>query len=319
MKDVTFASDEPGVTLAGTLVWPSGDGPFPAVALVSGSGAQNRDEEIFGHRPFHVLADALVRADIAVLRYDDRGVGESTGNFDLATSADFARDARGAVRYLATQDAFAVRELGLIGHSEGGLVAPMVADETSDVQFLVLLAAPAVNGGETLVSQARVAAAAEGATGESLQAAVATQQALVDCFGSGDTAGIERCLRDVLRPLGTPESAIQANVAQLNTPWMRFFIAYDPAPVLRRLSIPVLALFGSLDVQVQPELHRPAMERALSDNEHATIQKLEGLNHLFQHATTGLPNEYARIDETFAPEALEAIASWIHAVTESSP
>lgn len=181
-KNVQFPSEAPGVTLAGTLSWPRGLGPFPAVVLVSGSGPQNRDEELLNHRPFLVLADALVRRNIAVLRYDDRGVGESTGDFAQATTADFALDARGAARYLSTQADFEIGGLGIVGHSEGGAIAPIAADVDPSVAFLVLLAGPGVDGKTTLLSQQRAIAAAGGSTEAELDEAETANRTLLACF-----------------------------------------------------------------------------------------------------------------------------------------
>jgi pimeloyl-ACP methyl ester carboxylesterase len=311
--DVSFASDAPDVTLAGTLVWPSGAGPFPAVVLISGSGPQNRDEELLNHRPFLVLADALVRAGVAVLRYDDRGFGESTGDFAAATSADFALDAQGAVRFLSSQAEFPVATLGLAGHSEGGLLAPLVAREKSEVDFLVLLAAPGVDGKTILISQSRAVAAAQGVPGPELDAVEAQQQAAYACFGAPDApiAALDACLRAAL--VGVTGADLEATLTTLETPWMRYFVTYDPAPVLRQTQIPVLALNGSLDLQVLAPLNLGAIDSALreAENPAVSIRELAGLNHLFQHAVTGLPSEYGSIEETFAPEALTLITDWI--------
>jgi len=309
--DVTFPSDDPSVSLAGTLVWPKGAGPFTAVVLISGSGPQNRNEELLNHRPFLVLADALARENVAVLRYDDRGVGGSSGAFGAATTEDFARDARGAVHFLASQSHFALGSIGLVGHSEGGEIAPMAAEDNTDVKFLVLMAGPGVDGKTTLLAQNRAMEAARGASAADLDAHDAQRKAAYDCF---DTTDLDGCLRQQLESSNASAAEINAAIAQLDTPWMRFFVSYDPVPVLRRTRIPVLALNGSLDLQVLPDLNLPAIDEALREagNEQRTIQKLPGLNHLFQHAVTGLPDEYASIDETMAPEAMSLIASWIH-------
>ena len=311
--DVTFASDAPRVTLAGTLTWPQGPGPFPAVVLITGSGPQNRNEELLNHRPFLVLADALTRANVVVLRYDDRGVGESTGVFDGATSQDFAADARGAVNYLRSQSELELSAVGLAGHSEGGLIAPLVADGNSDVAFLVLLAAPAVDGKTILISQSRAIASADGASDAALDAAEAQQRALYACFDdlAATAAELDACLRGVLTSVGVSESA--PLLAELERPWMRWFMTYDPVPVLRRTRIPVLALTGSLDLQVLTSVNVPPMRAAFQEagNDQAVVSELEGLNHLFQHATTGSPAEYGSIAETMAPEVLTQIAEWI--------
>jgi uncharacterized protein len=321
--EVTFPSEAPGVTLAGTLSWPEGPGPFRTVVLITGSGPQNRNEELLNHRPFLVLADALARANVAVLRYDDRGVGESTGNFDAATTLDFATDVRGALSYLRSQTIFPVESVGLVGHSEGGLIAPMVADGNADVGFLVLLAGPSVDGASIILSQGRAIAAADGATPPELDANEAQQRAAFECLQDPEAAlaGVDACLRRTLASQGVTEAELPSILAQLESPWFRWFLTYDPAPVLRRTRIPVLALNGSLDLQVLASLNLPVMEAAFQEagNAQASVFELPGLNHLFQHAMTGSPSEYGLIPETFAPEVLAQIADWIGRVPESPP
>jgi pimeloyl-ACP methyl ester carboxylesterase len=322
-RDVTFASAAPGVTLAGTLTWPEGPGPFATVVLITGSGPQNRNEELLNHRPFLVLADALARANVAVLRYDDRGVGESTGNFGAATTLDFAADARGAIQYLRTQTTFPVASIGLVGHSEGGLIAPMVADGNANVSFLVLLAGPSVDGASIIVSQVRDIATADGATPAEVDAAEAQQRALLACLEDPEAAlaVVDACLRPVLGGQGVTEPDLTPILAQLESPWQRWFVAYDPAPVLRRTRIPVLALNGSLDVQVLASLNVPVMQAAFQDagNTQASVSELPGLNHLFQHAVTGSVSEYGLIRETMAPEVLAQIADWIGSLSPRAP
>jgi pimeloyl-ACP methyl ester carboxylesterase len=335
--EVTFPSAEPGVTLAGTLLSPKGPGPFTTVVLITGSGAQNRNEELLNHRPFLVLADALARANIAVLRYDDRGVGSSTGNFAAATSLNFADDVRGAVSYLRSQGQVPIGSIGLIGHSEGGLIAPMVADGDANIAFLVLLAGPAVDGATIVISQGRAIAAADGATPAELDANEALQRALFACFspaglasadaGPGGDAGLpsdaelDACLREPLVAAGLSGAELDANLQQFESPWMRFFATYDPAPALRRTQVPVLALNGSLDLQVLASVNLPVLRAALAeaDNPRTVVSELPGLNHLFQHATTGAPSEYASIDETMAPEVLTQVSDWIGGLAAPAP
>jgi alpha/beta superfamily hydrolase len=312
--DVTFANSDAGITLAGTLTWPQGAGPFTAAVLIAGSGPNNRNEELMNHRPFLVLSDALTRAGIATLRYDKRGVGLSSGDYAAATSPDFAADARAAVVYLRSQTSFVASTIGLIGHSEGGLLGPMAADGNPDVAFLVLLAGPGVPGDQTLISQAHAISVAEGTPPAQLAQADALNPLIYACFrATSDPKELETQLRTVLASSGATAAQQASALAELTTPWMRFFVTYDPAPVLTRTRIPVLALNGSLDLQVLPDLNLPPIQQALQDagNQQATVQKLEGLNHLFQHATTGSPMEYGTIDETMAPEVLAQIAGWI--------
>jgi pimeloyl-ACP methyl ester carboxylesterase len=313
-EDVTFAGGASGVTLAGTMTWPAGAGPFKSVVLISGSGQNNRNEELFNHRPFLVLSDALTRAGIATLRYDKRGVGASTGDYDAATSVDFAADARAAVQYLRGQTRFTTSSIGLIGHSEGGMLAPMAADGNADVSFLVLLAGTGVPGGQVLIAQEYAIGAANGVPTSTLDANKALEIQLLACFtATSDPAELDRQLHAVLTSGGVPASQQDDIVAGLNTPWERYFVTYDPAPVLTRTAIPVLALNGSLDLQVLPDQNLPPIRAALAGNPQATVQELDGLNHLFQHATTGSPNEYGSIDETMSPDVLAQVSGWIAA------
>lgn len=313
--EVTFPSESPGVTLAGTLLWPEGPGPFTTVVLLTGSGPQNRDEELFNHRPFLVLADALARANVAVLRFDDRGVGESSGDFAAAIIPDFASDARGAVAFLRAQEHFPVGSVGLVGHSEGGLVAPLAADENADVGFLVLLAAPGVEGRTVLLTQQRAINTASGLPPAQVDAAAAQQETIFACFEGPEQAdeALDTCLRQALIGAGIGQAELAPALAELEAPWLRWLISYDPAPVLRRTQIPVLALNGSLDLQVVASVNVPALRTAFEEavNEAAVVSELPGYNHLFQRASTGLPAEYGQIEQTMAPEVLTQIAEWI--------
>jgi pimeloyl-ACP methyl ester carboxylesterase len=313
-RDVSFDGGAPGVTLAGTLTWPPGAGPFRTAILIAGSGPNNRDEQLMNHRPFLVLADALTRAGIATLRYDKRGVGGSTGDYAAATSFDFAADARAAVRYLQAQGDFSVERLGFVGHSEGGLIGPLAAEGNPEVSFLVLLAAPAIRGDEILISQMVAIGTLQG-MGET---ALATNEALFRriyaCyFATTEVDELRRQLRVLLAEAGAKGVDLQNQVAELSTPWMRAFVVHDPAPILARTRIPVLALTGGLDRQVLPGLNVPVMLKALQDagNTQATVVALPGLNHLFQHATTGAPSEYGSLAETMSPEVLTQVGGWI--------
>jgi uncharacterized protein len=316
-EEVTYRNGE--VTLAGTLTVPQGEGPFPAAVLVTGSGAQNRDEELLGHKPFLVLADHLTRSGIAVLRSDDRGVGGSSGSTPQSTSADLAGDVLAAVELLRADPRIAPDRVGVVGHSEGGLVGPLAASRSEHVAFVVLLAGPGVPGAEILPLQLARIAAAGGLGEQAVERQVAIQRELIAAVIDG--AGTD-ALREIARRLVQVQSggalagealeqvADQA-VQGLTTPWFRYFLTHDPRPVLAQVKVPVLALIGSLDRQVDAEQNLPELERALAGNPHAAVRELPGLNHLFQHATTGAPAEYAQIEETFAPEALEAVSGFI--------
>ncbi len=317
-EKVRFENSEDGIELAGTLTMPEGDGPFPAVVLISGSGAQDRNEEVANHRPFLVLSDHLTRNGIAVLRFDDRGFGESEGDAASATSADLARDAWSAAHYLLGRERVDSRSVGMLGHSEGGVIAPIVATERKEIAFLVLLAAPGIPGDELLVAQTEAILRASGVSESQIGAISQMNRQIYEIIkNEDDVDALRKRLVETLRSFGMPEQQIDAQVAQLTSPWYRFFLSYDPAQDLSEVSCPVLALAGSLDLQVPADENLSEIESALKrgGNDDVTTRKLEGLNHLFQHAETGLMNEYAQIEETFAPEAMDIIAEWIHGVT----
>lgn len=307
-EDVTFPSKAAGVTMAGTLTVPEGLGPHPAVVLITGSGPQDRDEALMGHKPFAVLADYLSRRGIAVLRYDDRGVGKSTGVFAKATTQDFADDAEGALSFLKTRAGIAAGKVGLAGHSEGGIVAPIVAARRADVAFIVLLAGTAVSGADVILEQGQALAKAAGAPEGQLKAARAKQMEYSTIFReSKDDAELERRLTEYLGAAGKAQLPVSMS------PWFRYFMLYDPAPVLEKVKCPVLALNGEKDLQVLPDQNLPVLEAALKrgGNKDVTIVRLPGLNHLFQTAKTGLPLEYGQIEETMSPTMLEPLARWI--------
>jgi pimeloyl-ACP methyl ester carboxylesterase len=309
--DVSFDGGG-GAKLAGTLTLPPGAGPFPAVVLISGSGPNDRDETIKDHKPFAVIADALTRRGIAVLRYDKRGVGKSTGDYQAATSADFADDAGAAVRFLRGRSDIAGGKVGLIGHSEGGLIAPMVAAKDPRLAFVVLLAGPAVSGAEILKLQVRAKAEAAGAPPAEVDKRVAFEARLLAALGGKDEAAAKAAIDQVLAETPGLDPNVAAASRQLaGSAWFRGFVAYDPVPALRRLKIPVLALYGDKDFQVPPAANAAPMTAALKGDKDATVTVLPGLNHLFQLADTGLDDEYGTIEETMSPAALDRIGAWV--------
>ena len=305
-------------TLAGTLTQPRGLSAGPAVVLVHGSGPNNRDESIYGHQPFQVLADHLTRKGVAVLRYDKRGVAQSTGSYATATTLDFADDAKAALAFLAAQPGIDGQRVGLLGHSEGGLVLPIVAAAGSQAAFLVLLAGPAVPGEEILYAQGEALLKAQGATPEALATQRKTQEVLFRAARLGTPVAFAQARQQLLAGVpaadrSTAASQLEIEISKADSPWVRTFLTLDPRPYLRKVKVPILALFAAKDCQVPPGQNQPEMEKALraAANPQATVRVLPGLNHLFQTARSGAPEEYGEIEETLAPLALEAISSWI--------
>ena len=324
VEEAVFANvNAEGVLLAGTLTRPNGSGPYPLAILITGSGPQDRDEFVFGHKPFLVLADHLTRSGIAVLRYDDRGYGASTGNYSLASTNDFVSDALAAVDYITSRSDIEISEIGLIGHSEGGLIAPMAAQETDEIDFLVLLAAPGIPTREILLTQARDQALANGAREEDLVIGLqikAQIMAIAAAPTSYEEAAVqlrEMLTDDALIALGGTPSIRDEMIRSSLSTGHRSLTRQDPEQALTDLQIPVLALNGALDVQVDAEVNLDGIRLLLVDSPDATIQELPGLNHMFQTAKTGAISEYAQIDETFAPHALDLISEWIAARYET--
>jgi hypothetical protein len=316
---VSFRNDDVGIALAGTLTRPAeeaADGPVPAVVIVGGSGPQDRNGTIQGHEPFHVLGDHLTRQGIAVLRYDERGVGASEGTLRGATSRDLAGDVQAAVAFLAEQPGIDASRVGIIGHSEGGMIAPMVATETDQVGFLVLLAAPGLPGREILADQLEDIGRSRGVDSRALAVQRGTQQRIFEALTQeADSADIATELKQIMRDTQgiSGEEAIEQQVQQLTSPWFRFFVSYDPRPALRQVDVPVLALTGSNDLQVAADTNLAAIEDALKSGQNPphTVRVVDGLNHLLQPSETGAVSEYGRIETTLAPRVLEEIAAWI--------
>jgi pimeloyl-ACP methyl ester carboxylesterase len=312
-EEVTYDNKEQHVTLAATLTIPPGTGPFPGVLLITGSGPQDRDETLLGHKPFLILSDYLTRHGIVVLRADDRGTAKSTGVFATATSADFATDVEAGVAYLKTRAEVNPHKIGLVGHSEGGIIAPMVAARNKDVAFVVMMAGTAVPGDQVLVAQMEAIDVASGTNPDEAAKAVAIQRDVIRLVETEkDEAVLVKEIREKMAG-ALPEAQIGMEIRQFTSPWFRYFLTYDPATALRKITCPVLAINGSLDKQVLPAQNLPVLRKSLEDagNKHFEIDELPGLNHLFQTAKTGAPAEYAQIEETMSPVALEKISSWI--------
>ena len=311
-EEVAYDNQAAGIELAATLTTPPGKGPFPAVLLICGSGPHDRDESIMGHRPFLVLADYLTRKGIVVLRADKRGFGKSTGDSAAATMADFATDAEAGVAYLKTRAEADPHRIGLVGHSEGAIVAPMVATRNSGVAFLVLMAGPGVPGDQILDVQKAFALKIAGKKAEEIDRVIAADHEVFTLIKNekGDSAALEKRLREKLAVV-IPEAQLDFQMKFMSSPWFRHFIQYDPAPALAKVTVPVLVINGEKDLQVSPQQNLPPIRKALAGNKNCEIDELPGLNHLFQTASTGNPSEYGDIEETMSPVALEKIASWI--------
>ena len=299
--------------MAATLTIPQGKGPFPAVVLITGSGPQDRDETLLGHKPFLVLSDYLTRQGIAVLRADDRGVGKSTGVFANATTADFATDTEAGIAYLKTRPEIDPHKIGLVGHSEGGVIAPMIAARNPDVAFIVMMAGTGVRGDEVLVAQSEAIAVASGQNpDQAAKDATKEREMLKLVETEKDPTALEKELKEKMAG-DVPAGQIGMQITQLTSPWFRYFLTYDPATALRKVTCPVLAINGEKDKQVLPSQNLPPIRKALEQagNKRFEVDELPGLNHLFQSSKTGSPGEYAQIEETISPVALEKIATWI--------
>ena len=304
------------VHLEGTLTYPKGGGRYPCLVLVSGSGQQNRDEEIFQHKPFLVLADYLASRGIAVLRYDDRGMGASTGDAEHGTTALFSEDAEAMFRALKGNEHIDPARLGIGGHSEGGAIAPMVAARNKEVKFVVMLAGQGCTGRDVLLQQNEAIYRAAG-LGDSLlalrQACMRELLAMPAGSSQKDYKAVidrhtSRLTKEQIDSIGFGRGAAATMKQQMDLPWMQTFLTLDPATYLPQVTCPVLALNGGKDSQV---LARPNLDRVKQLCPRADCRELPNLNHLFQHCTTGSPDEYILIEETFAPEALQTLADWI--------
>ena len=323
-EEVTFENKEAGVTLAGTLTLPEKGSNFTAVILISGSGAQDRNEEIFGHKPFLVIADYLTQRGFAVLRYDDRGTAQSTGDFRTATTADFATDAESAVAYLKTRKEINLNKIGLMGHSEGGMIAPIVAARSEDMAFIVMLAGTGIRSDVLLLLQTELIARASGISEDQITKSRKLNARIYDkIVNSKESVSLQEmtnwliATRTEFGEFAPEEMFTEDNIRNIATsttsPWMQYFLRYDPAPVLEKVKCPVLAINGSKDLQVPPKENLEAIRASLEKggNKNVTIKEYSGLNHLFQECTTGAPAEYGTIEQTFSPEVLKDLSEWL--------
>jgi pimeloyl-ACP methyl ester carboxylesterase len=326
-EDITFRNDVAQLRLAGTLTRPRGTDRAPAVLLITGSGQQDRDETVFDHKPFWVWADHLTRMGVAVLRVDDRGIGGSERGPAAVTSMDFATDVRAGLAYLRSRPEIDPKRIGLIGHSEGAMLAAMVAADNPDVRFTVMLAGPGLPGDRILFSQAELIFRAQGAT----DAVIAWDRAIrervfaalrAEADGKPNQPARQRLLEEIASTTpgatGVPDGAAgrrlaEALFAQLSQPWFRFFLSFDPRPSLMKVTVPVLAVGGERDLQVPSKDNLPAIEQAIraNGNKDVTVASLPELNHLFQTSKTGSPAEYATIEETISPAVLKLVSDWV--------
>ena len=329
-QELTFSNNEANITLSGTLTLPKGDGKYPAVVLVTGSGPQDRDEALFGHKPFLVIADYLTKNGIAVLRYDDRGFGKSTGKFSSALTTDFVTDALSAVEYLKTRKEINPNKIGIIGHSEGGMIAPLAASNSDDVKFIVMLAGPGMVGKDLIPLQMKLLAKAAGSSEQEADQQMKLSQETFDIIvNEPDSLSVYNKLlakfEERISKLSDEEKkkpeyskeAFNGLMKQSLSPWFRFFLKYDPRPALESIKIPVLAMNGEKDLQVPAKENLTIVESALKTggNTKYKIASLPGLNHLFQTAITGGGAEYGQIEETISPSALKTMSEWILEIT----
>ncbi|MEP6755371.1 MAG: alpha/beta fold hydrolase [Chthonomonadales bacterium] len=325
-RETSYVNPAGNIKLAGTLTYPKGKGPFAAVVMITGSGPQNRDEELVGHKPFLVIADYFTRHGIAVLRVDDRGVGGSSGSTPNSTTNDFVGDVLAGVQYLKKQKEIDQKHIGVVGHSEGGVIGPMAAVRSKDVAFVVMMAGTGLNGREIIDLQSRKIALAMGVPAATLDKnAPATKKIFNIATTVKDPVEAKKQavaylegLYDKLteaqqKAVGPKPAWLNNQVGSIFNPWMLYFLMLDPRVTLRQMKTPVLAMIGSKDLQVPAPENIPEIKKALKQagNKDATVVTLPGLNHLFQHCTKGTPNEYQNISETIAPEALDMMTKWI--------
>jgi len=322
-EDVYFANREAKVTFAGTLTIPKGKGPFPSALLISGTGPHDRNSAMMDHRPFLVLADHLTRMGIAVLRYDDRGTGYSTGMFSKATTQDFAEDAVAGITYLRSRTEIDHDLIGLVGHSEGSVVAAMVAARLQNIAYVVMLSGMGISGDMTLIRQTEAIAKASGIDREIIGANISLQKEIYAVLkNSSNHQTLEKKLRNIYLSQASAfgqgineemELQIQERISQVTSPWFLYFVKYDPQSDLTKVKCPTIILFGEKDLQTPPEFHIPPIKHTLRSNgtSQTTVQIMPDLNHLFQNAETGLISEYNKISETISPSVLQLIGEWI--------
>ncbi|MBL0336471.1 MAG: alpha/beta fold hydrolase [Chitinophagaceae bacterium] len=327
--DVRYQNADKSISFGATITIPDGQGPFPAVVMITGSGVQNRDEEILGHKPFAVIADYLTRRGIIVLRVDDRGIGTTTRGDSTVTSADFAKDVSAGVDYLLTRTEVNKKRIGLVGHSEGGMIAPMVATSRKDISFIVLLAGPGVKIAELMKAQSKAVVQTTGISEKAVTAFGNYYEAIIGLVISGEKDLHGACQKviqhwvattdpEIVKEIGLTDKIDQDKTANLiadefNKPWFRYFLQFDPQPYLQKLKCKVLALNGDKDIQVIASQNIPGIEAALKKSKSPAYEThiLPGLNHLFQHCKACDVKEYGSLEETFSEDVLKMMVEWI--------
>lgn len=330
-EEVLFENEKDNVVLAGTLTFPKEGSNFPAVVMITGSGGQDRNEELLGHKPFLVISDFLTRNGIAVLRFDDRGIAQSTGDHSKATSEDFANDVLAAVQFLKERKEIDKTKIGLIGHSEGGMIAPLAAIQSDDVSFIILMAGPGIPGDSILYLQGALIQRAEGESEDKIQKSVDLQRSVFKMvINSTDDEKLNKDLRDKFyeeypnmteeekKEIGDPEVYLDMQIKTITSPWFKYFLKFNPAPVLEKVKCAVLAINGENDLQVPPRENLSAIKSALerSGNNNFEVVELKGLNHLFQSSETGRISEYGQLEETISPLALQTMLDWIKKINK---
>lgn len=330
-KDVIYFTPDKARQFGATITIPNGQGPFPAALLITGSGPQNRDEEIMGHKIFAVLADHLTKNGFIVLRVDDRGIGKSTGDFSTATSLDFANDVNNGIEYLKARPEVNKNKIGLIGHSEGGMIAPMVATNRKDIDFLILLAAPGIKITELMTEQNAAILQSNGISAKAAKSyASFYKELLKSIINSPDSITVRKKSTlllnkwtshtdsTILKELNWDDGLsrmelLNSLLSTFNTPWFNYFLRFDPQPYLKKVTSKVLAINGSRDLQVIAASNLAGIKKSLGKNkkEFYEIKEMKGLNHLFQTCNSCTLNEYGELNETFSPATLNYITDWL--------
>jgi len=317
VEEVSFRNEIDDIKLAGTLTYPKTGSAFPAVILISGSGPQDRNSELLGHKPFLVMADYFTTKGIAVLRVDDRGTGETEGNYNKTRLNGFVRDTKAALDFLRKHEKINDSNIGLLGHSLGGTIAPIIACNDRYISYIIMLAGPTMRGDKLMLRQKELIETKVGASKEQVAQGQANIKGAYEIILDKEVAPdelqsqLKAYFKDTFGEM-LPDSQIDTFTKQLTIPWLTDFIRHDPAPFLEQVNCPVFALYAEKDLQVPPKENLEVIETKLkSHNTNVVTKIMPGMNHLFQSCETGLPQEYATIEETFSPEVLGLISNWI--------